>query len=76
MGKDKTEARLVVLLTSGLSKAVSGEGWTPSPAFRLPASPRQMQQDTCTMNGLRAYADNKQEIIDGFKYLNSMQASG
>lgn len=28
------------------------------------------------MNELRIYIANKQEIIDGFKYLHGMQASG
>lgn len=32
--------------------------------------------DRCTMNELRIYTANKQEIIDGFKYLHGMQASG
>lgn len=62
-------------LTTGLSEAFPREGWTRSPAFR-PALLRQIQRDRRTMNELRIYTANKQEIIDGFKYLHRTQASG
>lgn len=62
---------LVETADQGPSKAVSREGWTSSPAFRPPLL-RQIQQDRCTMNELRIYTANKQEMIDGFKYLHGV----
>lgn len=64
----------MIQMITGLSKAVSMEGWTCGPAFRSPLL--RQTQDRSTMNELRIYTINKQEIIEGFKYLHSIQASG
>lgn len=70
----KLKPELVKQMIAGLSKAVSREGWTCGPAFRPPLF-RQTQQDRYTMNERRIYTINKQEIIDGFKYLHGIQTS-
>lgn len=71
MEKGRLKARIGETADQGPSKAVSREGWTSGPAFRPPLL-RQIQQDRCTMNELRIYTANKQEIIDGFKYLHGI----
>lgn len=75
MKGNKPKPELAIQLTTGLRKAAPREEQTHGPAFRPPFL-RQIQQGRCTMNELRIYTANKQEIIDRFKYLHGMQASG
>lgn len=74
MEKVKPQPELVIQLTTGLSKAVPGKGGHRPCLQAFPSE--MLQGDRCTINELSIYTANKQEIIDGFKYLHGMQASG
>ena len=74
-GGETFEARIGDTADYRREGAAPGGEQTQGPLFGPPL-PRQIQQDRCTMNEPKIYTANKQEIMDGFKYLQGMQASG